>query len=294
MDSYSAYKILFKSRQANDYGLFYQLYHNSDLNDFLFDVKYIQKQHRLLRIDYDNEMKKIFRILSNKKQREIVLQAFDLKNITSNSLENNEIISDDRIHLYHDILKEDSKKMLTTVHIEFDTAIGLIVNMYDKFLCIQEKLCKELSKVYNDSISIDEEKIQEKINCFDNFLDSLKNNKDVEHIQNDVNSYISYIMNADYTRDRRIQDLILDQWIIIGISHCLHYNDEILTPSLKELYDIWCQTNDMSWIIRLNEVCKYNEDYNEQNLIEDYSRFNIQVFYLSRFFSISVHLLLSS
>lgn len=91
-------------------------------------------------------------------------------------------------------------------------------------------------------------------------------------------------MNADYTRDRRIQDLILDQWIIIGISHCLHYNDEILTPSLKELYDIWCQTNDMSWIIRLNEVCKYNEDYNEQNLIEDYSRFNIQVFYLSRFF----------
>ena len=282
MDKHFAYKLLLKHSKTDNYKFYYSRFSNFTITDLLFDLQ--MEQREPVYFDYDREMHQLYKLLSQNKQREIIMQAFNLYN-TSNDTYLKRLNFDRNYYLYHDMLKEDYREQITDEYVEFDTAIGLIVNLYNKFLCIQERMCQILPRL-DLKISISNSNNIEMIDQFDDYFYSLRNGTDINIIQKSICEYIDIIMKTDYSETSTINDLLMDQWMIIGISHCLYYNEVAPSPSLKYIFDRWTDglKDDNDTIIKLNQRCDNSIDdaFDENNLTEEYSQLSYNLFFVLR------------
>lgn len=279
MDKKSAYRYLLEYSKSNHFDYYSYCNYLCDSQNSNENPPYF---------DYDGEMNELYKILNNKKQREIVLQSFELSIAThENYSRSSEIVIGEKYHLYHDTFTEDIKERIATKYIEFDTAIGLIVNLYNRFLRIQNRLCTILPRInyqntsYKyDVLSIDDRSIKESISCFDEYLESLKQNTDIDIIQEYVCNKIDELMSINQSYISDIDRLLSDQWVILGIANCLHYDVECPSPSLSEIYEKWNHVDCFNWIYNLNEI--RDDELNEYNLETEFSRLSFHMFYVLR------------
>lgn len=272
MEKYYAYKYLLNHSKTINFSMDEFL----DTYEYSYDHLSIKVEPHL--IDYNDEMDALFKLLSNPKRREIVLQAFYLNNsCNDNYLEESSI--DEKTHIYRDRFTDDFREQISIKCIEFDTAIGLIINLYYKFLRIQEVLCEKFPDCYEHTI-ICNPKTKEKIKYFDSLLEE----KNIDHVRDSVSSEIESIIHTNFSKNYSIDELLWNQWIIIGISHCLYNNEVNPTQSLIKIYDRWIEgiENDREIIVNLNEICDSNDDFNERNLIENFSKLSYHMFYVLR------------
>lgn len=274
METKSAYRYLLEYSKTNHFE--YDSYSN-----YLYDTQNIEKLPPYF--DYDGEMNKLYKILNDNNQREIVLQSFELSIATlDNYSKSSKRVPEEKYRLYHDTLTEDSKERMAEKCIEFDTAIGLIVNLYDRFLRIQHRLCTILSRFnYNYNYSIDEESIKDSIYCFDEYLESLKQKNYIDNIQEFICDKIDNLMSINQSYIWNIDRLLSDQWDILGIANCLHYDVEYPTPSLISIYEKWNRIDWMSNINALRKLSNYDE-FNEYILKTEFGRFSFHMFYVLR------------